>query len=238
VVMVEVEYPTGAVFLVTLPEEVSLKTALPDVRVEHLPPDAQRRLAKEERALLSRYGWAARVEGRPALWVSVDEQRCRLVRDGYVLRQWHCSTAAKGTGAEMNSLKTPLGWHQVREKIGAGTPWGTVFKSKEAGKAWAPGQDTKDDLVLTRLVSLTGLEPGRNKGGKQDSFARSIYLHGTNDEDKIGVPASHGCVRLYNDDVVELFDLVDTSTLVLLTEEGEAPPAPPENMSAKLEPAQ
>jgi lipoprotein-anchoring transpeptidase ErfK/SrfK len=118
----------------------------------------------------------------------------------------------------MDSLKTPLGWHEIRGKIGENAPWGQVFRARRpTNEIWQYGEDTKEDLVLTRVLLLDGLEPGHNKGGAVDSMARNIYIHGTNDEAKLGTPSSHGCIRLFNDDVIELFTRVEDGALVLIT---------------------
>ena len=117
-------------------------------------------------------------------------------------------------------MKTPLGWHKVLTKLGANSARGQVFRSRQATReVWQPGEQPAEDLVLTRVFLLDGLEPGVNKGGNVDSFARNIYIHGTNDEARLGTPSSHGCIRLSNDDVVEVFELVPEGTPVLITAE-------------------
>ena len=101
-------------------------------------------------------------------------------------------------------MKTPIGGFVIREKIGEGAAEGTIFKARKPVGHWQPGMDTAEDLVLTRILRLDGLE-ARNA----NTFARFVYIHGTNGENRIGRPASHGCVRLRNRDMVELFDLVN-----------------------------
>lgn len=173
---------------------------------------------------LSAAGWAERVGDARAVWVSVGEQRFTVYEGGVPVWSVACATAEKGTGSVMGSYQTPLGWHRVSEKMGEGAPWGQVFRSRAATReVWRPGGDTKEDLVLTRLLWLEGLEPGKNQGrnaqGKNvDSKERCIYIHGTNAEEKIGTPSSHGCVRLYNDDVIKAFEMLPVGTLVLITE--------------------
>jgi lipoprotein-anchoring transpeptidase ErfK/SrfK len=143
----------------------------------------------------------------------------RVIRDGRMVWQAPCSTAANGPGFEKDSLKTPLGWHSVAEKIGDGAPWGSIFRSKKpADETWTPGKETDEDLVLTRILSLAGEEPGKNKGGNVDSYDRCIYFHGTNVEDRIGTPASHGCIRLTNDDVIAAYERIPLEAPVLITE--------------------
>lgn len=163
-------------------------------------------------------GWAARVGDGAAIWVSVDEQKLRIVRGEQVLLEVLCATSRRGVGSKMDSLKTPLGWHSVGQMFGRDAVWGQVFRSRQpTDEIWKPGGDTVEDLVLTRVIALTGEEPGRNKGGNVDSFERNIYIHGTNDEASVGTPSSHGCIRLRNDDVIAAFDLVAEGAMVLIT---------------------
>lgn len=169
-------------------------------------------------AILEVHDWPQRAGDDLAVWVSVPEQRLRVLRGRAVLYDTPCATAKNGVGADADSLKTPLGWHRVAEKIGAGAPWGQVFRSRTpTHEIWRPGGDTAEDLVLTRILWLDGLEPGKNKGGNVDSYDRYIYIHGTNDEANIGTPSSHGCVRLTNHDVIAVFDLVPQGAPVLIT---------------------
>lgn len=182
-------------------------------------------LSAADLALLQAEGWNDRVGAGQGVWVSVARQRFHLVEDAAVVWQAPCATALAGTGSRGGSLQTPLGWHAVAEKIGDGAPWGQVFRSRQPTREiWKPGMDTKEDLVLTRILWLDGLEPGRNKGRLADgtlidSKQRYIYIHGTNGEDVIGKPSSHGCIRLLNDDVITAFNLIAVGTPVLITEE-------------------
>jgi UDP-N-acetylmuramate--alanine ligase len=151
------------------------------------------------------------------LLVDVAGQRAVLVRNGRVDRIWPVSTAAAGLDAREDSGGTPPGLHACERRIGAGAEPGTVFVSREpTGEVWRPGDERRDDLILTRVITLRGLEPGVNAGPGVDSLDRYIYLHGTNHEDRIGEPVSHGCVRLRNDDVVELFDLLEEGDPVVI----------------------
>lgn len=159
--------------------------------------------------------------------IDVDIARQRLYLweqypDGDMLiREYPVSTAAKGAGEQSGSYCTPRGRHRIAQKIGAGAPLFAAFKAREAtGEIWTPGLDAADpgrDWILTRILWLEGLEPGRNQGGMVDSHARYIYIHGTNEEHRIGTPASHGCVRMKNADVAELFDLVEVGTEVRIS---------------------
>lgn len=178
---------------------------------------------------LESHGWSERVGEQTGVWVSVDEQRLRVIENGKIVWDVPCATAAAGTGSESGSLKTPLGWHRIDTKIGEGAPWGQVFRARApTNEIWKPGQDTQEDLVLTRLLWLEGLEPGKNQGTTDDgilvdSKRRFIYIHGTNGEDQIGTPSSHGCVRLLNDDVIKAFEMLPEDTPVLITERSGVP---------------
>lgn len=183
-------------------------------------------LSEEQHARLAAAGWAVHAGDRPAVWVSVDEQMLRVIENGEIRFQATCATAKNGVGSEMDSLKTPLGWHSVAEKFGESAPWGQVFYAKRpTSQIWKGGEPATEDLVLTRILALAGEEPGLNQGGNVDSFARNIYIHGTNDEANLGVPSSHGCIRLSNDDVIKAFETIPQGAAVLITvrEEHERP---------------
>lgn len=155
-------------------------------------------------------------------WLRVNVAKQELeVREGdRVLACFPVSTAANGVGEEDGSERTPRGAHEVREKIGAGAPSGTVFTAREpTGEVFTRElreQHPDRDWILTRILWLSGLEDGRNRGGKVDSHARYIYIHGTPDEEPMGEPRSHGCVRMRNDDVIALFDEVEVGTRVVI----------------------
>ena len=153
------------------------------------------------------------------LLVDVRAQRLVLVRDQAAVRQWPVSTAAAGLDNRDGSGGTPPGVHAIERKIGAGAPPGTVFASREpTGEIWRPDADGDDDrdLILTRVLTLAGLEPGVNRGPGIDSRERYIYIHGTNRETAVGSPESAGCVRMTGDDVCELFDLVEEGDPVVI----------------------
>lgn len=182
------------------------------------------KLSNEDLDHLMKLGWAERVGRARGVWVCVEQQMLYVIEHLRPVWQARCSTAESGTGAEEGSMKTPLGWHRVAERIGSGAPWGQVFRSRAAtGEAWKPGDDVVEDLMLTRVIVLDGEEPGVNKGRNAagvsvDSKERNIYIHGTNAEARIGTPASHGCIRLLNDDVIEAFDRIPEGTPVLISE--------------------
>ncbi len=138
--------------------------------------------------------------------------------DGAVLRRYPVSTAANGPGEECGSYRTPRGRHIVRAKIGADQPPGAVFKGRRpTGEVYTPelGEaEPERDWILSRILWLSGKEPGFNRLGNRDSMRRYIYIHGTPDETFEQAPRSHGCVRMRNADLVELFDLVPAYTPV------------------------
>src|SRR5262249_56027294 len=115
---------------------------------------------------------------------------------------------------------TRAGWHRVRARIGDGAEPGTVFKSREpTGEVWR-GENRSDDLILTRILTLDGLEDGINRGPGSDSLERYIYFHGTNQESLLGTPSSIGCIRLANADIVALHDRVREGDLVVIVAPG------------------
>ena len=152
---------------------------------------------------------------RHLLVVDVPRQRLVLLdREGRGLAEYPVSTAAAGIGGEAGSNQTPPGLHRIHARIGAGAVAGTVFASREpTGEVWR-GEPRADDLILTRILWLDGLEDGVNRGPGHDSHERYIYIHGTNQEQDLGGPASHGCVRMANADVVDLFERVAEGDLV------------------------
>jgi hypothetical protein len=128
------------------------------------------------------------------------------------IRSFRISTSRFGVGQAKGSNRTPLGLHRIAEKIGAGCPVGTAFKSrKPVGFTW---QGMPDAKITTRILWLEGLEPGFNRGGDVDSHARYIYIHGTGDETTLGRPASCGCIHLAADNLIPLFDKLPVGTLV------------------------
>ncbi len=152
-------------------------------------------------------------------WLLVDvvQQRLVLVRGRSPHGTWPVSTAAAGLDNRQDSGGTPPGVHRIARKIGADSAQGTVFASREpTGQTWQPGQNPTDDLILTRILTLNGCEPGVNQGPGIGSLERYIYLHGTNDEERIGEPVSHGCVRLTNTDICDVFDQVEEGDPVVI----------------------
>ena len=154
--------------------------------------------------------------------VSLGRQSMRLVDGGRTVAVYPVSTARNGPGEQHGSNCTPRGRHVIRARIGAGCPTGTVFVGRRpTGESYAPelrvaGPDR--DWILTRILWLGGCEPGRNRFGDVDTMRRYIYIHGTPDDVELGVPGSHGCIRMRNADVIELFDRVVAGTPVLIGE--------------------
>ena len=154
--------------------------------------------------------------------VRIAEQRLRLLDGDEVVKSYPVSTAAKGVSEQDGSEQTPSGLHEVSEKIGADAALGAVFIGRElAGETCTRDRfeaDPDRDWILTRILWLSGREPGRNRGGDVDTLRRYIYIHGCPDQTELGRPGSHGCVRMRNRDVVELFDFVETGTRVEIDE--------------------
>lgn len=160
--------------------------------------------------------------GKLLIQVSIEQQRLQLLDDGKPVMDTLIATAANGPGEVMHSECTPRGWHRVRARIGDGCPPGTVFVGRRpTGELYTPSlkaAEPERDWMLTRILWLCGMEPGINRFGNVDSMRRYIYIHGCPDEDAMGVPSSHGCVKMRNHEVIELFDRVAVGTRVLIQE--------------------
>ena len=154
--------------------------------------------------------------------ISIDEQRLQLLVAGKAIMDVAVATATNGPGEVMHSECTPRGWHRVRARIGAGSPAGSVFVGRRpTGEIYTPAlgeAHPQRDWMLTRLLWLCGEEPGRNRFGQVDSMRRYIYIHGCPDEHPMGVPSSHGCIKMRNMEVIRLFDRVPAGTRVLIQE--------------------
>ena len=149
--------------------------------------------------------------------VSIARQLLGFYRDGVLSRSYVISTSQRPPSNVKDSLGTPRGLHEIAEKFGADAPPGIVFKARVSlGKHFSeldPEMQAKN-LITTRILWLGGLEPGVNAGGDVDTRARYIYIHGTNHEDRLGSPATSGCVQMNNLEIIELFDQVRTRDLV------------------------
>ncbi len=152
--------------------------------------------------------------------ISLPDQRLVLAVGERPLAVYPVSTARNGPGERRGSGCTPRGWHRIRIKIGAGLPPDTVFVGRRpTGEIYGPelaGRYPERDWILTRILWLTGLEPGRNRGGECDTLRRFIYIHGCPDTAPMGVPLSHGCIRMRNRDLLALFEQVATGDRVFV----------------------
>jgi lipoprotein-anchoring transpeptidase ErfK/SrfK len=159
----------------------------------------------------------------PSIRIDVGRQELELLRDdGSVMRRYRVSTARNGVGEVNGSFCTPRGQHIIRAKIGAGQPLNAVFvERRPTGEIYNPelaSRFPERDWILTRILWLSGCERGYNRLGPVDTMRRAIYIHGSPDSAEMGKPGSHGCVRMRNRDVVELFDLVPVRTPVVIAE--------------------
>ncbi len=156
----------------------------------------------------------------PRRWLLVDVagQRLILAHGPFVLEVRPVSTARAGIDCRQDSGGTPCGLHRIHGKIGHQAPLGAVFVGRRpTGQVWRPGDDpVDDDLILTRILTLEGCQEGLNRGEGVDSLTRYIYIHGTNHEQQVGTPVSHGCVRMTSADMVELFDQVEEGDPVVI----------------------
>lgn len=157
------------------------------------------------------------------LSVSLADQCLRLIDDrGAETRRYSVSTARNGPGERNGSECTPRGAHVIRARIGEGCPVNTVFKGRRpTGELYSPALRERypdRDWILTRILWLSGCEPGFNRLGEVDTMRRYIYIHGAPDQDSMGVPGSHGCIKMRNAEILELFDLVSAGTPVSIRE--------------------
>ena len=155
--------------------------------------------------------------------ISVTEQQLSLYADdGELLQRYPVSTSKYGTGCENGSEQTPLGLHRIKDKLGGAMPVNEVFIGRlphgNLDECKERGVELPDDVIMSRILWLEGMEPGRNQGGYVDTYQRYIYIHGTNHEEDISTPSSIGCIRMRNKDVVDLFRLVEVGSEVLIEE--------------------
>ena len=155
-----------------------------------------------------------------AIVVDISEQRLYLVDDLEIIKSYPISSSKFGEGSKENSYKTPLGSHEIKDKIGFKAAKNTIFSSRintmKPAEIITKPIDSDNDFITSRIMWLDGLEYGKNKGEGFDSYSRYIYIHGTHEEGLIGTKASHGCIRMFNNDVIELFDEVQEGTFVLI----------------------
>ena len=154
------------------------------------------------------------------LFISEKEQKMYHIQNDKIIDIFIISTSAYGTGNKAGSNKTPLGLHRIKEKHGKNTPLngrmnGRVFYGKIA-TIYNDTTKSKTDDVTSRIFWLEGLEKGKNKGEGIDSYKRYIYIHGTSEVGRLGTPASHGCIRMKNKEVIDLYKIIEVGTLVLI----------------------
>lgn len=164
--------------------------------------------------------------------ISLPDQTLLLLGiDGVILNSFQISTAKNGAGEQYGSFCTPRGSHLVRAKIGAGQPVNSVFvRRRPTGEIWSPklgAQFPGHDWILTRILWLSGCEPGFNRLGKVDTMRRYIYIHGSPDSVEMGRPGSIGCIRMRNPDLLALFDSVAAGTPVNISAREDAPGGQP-----------
>ena len=154
------------------------------------------------------------------LFVSIENQKMYHIKEGAIVKKYIISSSEYGTGSESGSNKTPLGLHKVKEKYGDNIPingrmTGRVFYG-DIATIYTDETKSKTDDITSRILWLEGLEKGKNKGKGIDSFSRYIYIHGTSEEGRLGKPASHGCIRMKNKEVIDLYKLIEVGTLVII----------------------
>ena len=154
--------------------------------------------------------------------ISIPEQRLTLLEANGATMAYPVSTARNGPGERRGSGCTPRGWHRIRIRVGAGLPLNTVFVGRRpTGELYGSDLAVRHsgrDWILTRILWLTGLEPGYNRGGECDTLRRFIYIHGCPDTAPMGVPLSHGCIRMRNQDLLELFERVAAGDRVFIAD--------------------
>ena len=154
------------------------------------------------------------------IYVSIKKQTLYHIQYKRIIREYTISTSSYGIGSRNGSNKTPIGLHSVKEKYGDKTPINGIMVSRvfygNIATIYNDETKSKTDDITSRILWLEGLEKGKNKGKGIDSFNRYIYIHGTSEEGRLGKPASHGCIRMKNKEVIDLYKLVEVGTLVLI----------------------
>ena len=162
--------------------------------------------------------WSMAIEASTSIDIEISSQRLFLKENGQIIRSYPVSSSSFGEGQIENSFKTPYGKHKIKTKIGTNVNKNNFFISRqhisESANIIHQPIDSEDDFITSRIMWLEGEEEGFNRGGSVDSFKRYIYIHGTHEEGLIGQKASHGCIRMLNHDVIELFELVSEGTVV------------------------
>ena len=154
------------------------------------------------------------------IYVDINKQKLFLLDNRVTIKKYNISTSKRGVGNKSNSLQTPIGLHKIKSKYGQGVPIGGILDHRKFnGEIASINLDTTStaiDIICTRVIRIIGLEDGVNKGGEVDTYLRKIYLHGTNEEGLIGKESSHGCIRMKNQDIVDLFDRVRKDMLIVM----------------------
>ena len=154
--------------------------------------------------------------------INISSQQLQLFELNNLVFETSISSAKNGVGELNGSECTPRGEHIIRAKIGSNSPENTIFVGRrETNEIYTPElrqQNPHRDWILTRIMWLSGLEMNKNRLGSVDTMRRYIYIHGCPDEDLMGIPSSHGCIKMHNNDVIELFNVVETGTLVTIKE--------------------
>ena len=162
--------------------------------------------------------WSMAIDASTSIDIEISSQRLFLKENGQIIRSYPVSSSSFGEGQIENSFKTPYGKHKIKTKIGTNVNKNNFFISRQhipqSATIIHEPIDSKDDFITSRIMWLEGEEEGFNRGGSVDSFKRYIYIHGTHEEGLIGQKASHGCIRMFNHDVIELFELVSEGTVV------------------------
>ena len=162
--------------------------------------------------------WSMAIDASTSIDIEISSQRLFLKENGQIIRSYPVSSSSFGEGQIENSFKTPYGKHKIKTKIGTNVNKNNFFISRQhipqSATIIHEPIDSKDDFITSRIMWLEGEEEGFNRGGSVDSFKRYIYIHGTHEEGLIGQKASHGCIRMLNHDVIELFELVSEGTIV------------------------
>ena len=150
--------------------------------------------------------------------IDISQQRMYLFNNNKLIKSYPVSTSSFGEGQIENSFKTPLGKHVISELFGTNVDKNEIFVNRVLINRKATiidnSIDTDNDFITSRIMWLKGLEDGKNLGGNVDSYSRYIYIHGTQEEGLIGKKASHGCIRLFNHDVIELYEIIEEGTTV------------------------
>lgn len=154
--------------------------------------------------------------------VNISSQRLQVYQANKQLRDYLISTAKNGVGEQNGSEKTPRGRHIIRAKVGQGYPANTVFVSRRpTGEIFTPElrkQYPQRDWILTRIFWLSGLEVGKNRLGPVDTMRRYIYIHGSPDDVVMGTPGSRGCIRMTNEEIIDLYELIPPGTPIFISE--------------------